>query len=161
MSQFSQQVEFFPIQNEWQLPSRLDCIPDLQEEIVSLLQRAGFGEQDIFAVRLALEEAVANAMKHGNRLCDDKTVRVWLCLQPEAVTLRVSDEGEGFDPDSVPDPRAEENLERPCGRGLLLMRYFMHQVEFLDRGSTVVMVRRRESDPAGESCCAAQAEHSA
>lgn len=161
MNSFGQKREFLPMQSEWRLPSRLERIPDLQQEIVGLLERAGFSDQDIFAVRLALEEAVANAMKHGNRLADNKTVRVSLCLQPEAVIVRVSDEGEGFDPSSVPDPLAEKNLERPCGRGLLLMRHFMHQVEFLDKGSTVVMVRRRENSCQAEPCCSAQTEPAA
>ena len=53
------------------------------------------------------------------------------------------DEGAGFDPEDVPDPTQEENLERPCGRGLLLMRYYMNEVQFFDRGTTVVMWKRR------------------
>lgn len=130
----------------WRLPSDLAKIPQLQQEIVQLLQGIGFPERDVFAVRLAVEEAVANAMKHGNRLLPHKTVEVALGLQEDAVWVRVCDEGEGFDPRNVPDPTLEENLERPSGRGILLMRHFMNYVEYRDGGRTVLMIRRRHSD---------------
>ncbi|MCS7016043.1 MAG: ATP-binding protein [Gemmatales bacterium] len=137
----------------WRLPSDLDQIPGLQSQIVDLLSRCGFSERDMFAVRLALEEAVANAMKHGNRLLPHKCVEVALGLGEDSVWIRVCDEGEGFDPDQVPDPTAEENLERPSGRGILLMRHFMDHVEYRDRGRTVFMVRRR--------ACSSESNHQA
>ncbi|GBD35769.1 Anti-sigma F factor [bacterium HR36] len=127
----------------WRLPSDLGKIPQLQQEIMQLLQQNGFPEPDVFAVRLAVEEAVANAMKHGNRLLPNKAVEVALGLEDDAVWVCVRDEGEGFDPNSVPDPTSDENLERASGRGILLMRHFMHYVEYRDNGRTVYMVRRR------------------
>ncbi|MCS7166218.1 MAG: ATP-binding protein [Gemmatales bacterium] len=142
MSALSSEAAHSLCQISWRLPSDLSQIPGLQQQIMDLLRQKGFSERDMFAIRLALEEAVANAMKHGNRLLPHKFVDVALGLQDDCVWIRVCDEGDGFDPDQVPDPTAEENLERPCGRGILLMRHFMDHVEYRDQGRTVLMVRR-------------------
>jgi serine/threonine-protein kinase RsbW len=86
---------------------------------------------------------MVNAMKHGNQLDRSKKVRVSFHIAEDTFYIRIGDEGKGFDPFDVPDPTEEENLERPCGRGLLLMRYYMNDVKFQDRGTTVVMWKRR------------------
>jgi serine/threonine-protein kinase RsbW len=143
MSALSQGMNQQTREYHWRLPSDLSKIPELQQEMMELLQRHNFPEGDIFAVRLAVEEAVANAMKHGNRLSPHKYVEVTVGVEDDAVWVRVHDEGEGFDPLAVPDPTADENLERPCGRGILLMRHFMHYVEYRDSGRTVFMIRHR------------------
>ena len=122
------------------IPSDLEVARDLQMQIERHLQAAsGFTEMDIFSIKLALEEAIVNAIKHGNQMDRTKTVRVAYRVEPHRFDIMIVDEGPGFDPEDVPDPTAPENLERPCGRGLLLMRHYMSDIRYLGTGNTVVM----------------------
>jgi len=111
----------------------------IQEEIETLLKAHHYGERDIFSIRLALEEALINAIKHGNRMDRSKKVHILYRVLPARFDIEISDEGNGFDPGDVPDPTAVENLERPCGRGLMLMRHYMTDVNFNPRGNSVQM----------------------
>ena len=115
----------------------------VQEQIEEALQAAGYTEHETFAIKLALEEALVNAIKHGNQMDPEKIVRVVYFLNKERFDVRITDEGPGFNPEDVPDPTAPENLERPCGRGLLLIRYYMSSVSFTDDGRTIVMHKLR------------------
>jgi serine/threonine-protein kinase RsbW len=111
----------------------------IQDEIEQLLQACHISEHDIFSIKLALEEALVNAIKHGNQMDRAKKVRIAYQLHAECFDVQISDDGCGFDPGDVPDPTAFENLERPCGRGLMLMRHYMTEVVFNDRGNGVNM----------------------
>ena len=113
----------------------------VQNDIEGLLRAHHAHEKDIFGIRLALEEALVNAIKHGNQMDRDKKVLISYRLLPDRFEIRITDEGIGFDPNDVPDPTAIENLERPCGRGLMLMRHYMTQVEYTERGNGVFMVK--------------------
>lgn len=113
----------------------------VQEEIEAALKAQHFTEHDIFSIRLAVEEALVNAIKHGNRCDRSKKVQISYRVQPDHFEVSITDEGQGFDPAEVPDPTAEENLERPCGRGLMLMRHYMSEVTF-DRLGTAVRMRK-------------------
>ena len=115
----------------------------VQSDIVSLAQSCDFTEHDLFAIRLAVEEALVNAIKHGNGSDPTKKVRIDYWVSSGEVRIRIEDEGPGFDPQTVPDPTSPEFLERPCGRGLMLMRYYMSQVTFNDRGNGVEMLKRK------------------
>ena len=110
-------------------------------EILSTLEAGGFSQDDLFAVHLALEEAFLNAVKHGNRMNADKKVVLDYVVDHEKVEIRMTDEGPGFDPGRIPDPRVGNNLYRPAGRGLLLIRSYMHTVEYNERGNSLRMVR--------------------
>jgi len=111
--------------------------------ILEALEARGFSQDDIFAVHLALEEAFLNAVKHGNRMDPTKKVTIEYVVDPEKVEIRMTDEGPGFDPGRIPDPRVGKNLYRPEGRGLLLIRSYMHTVEYSERGNSLRMVRNR------------------
>ena len=113
----------------------------VQEEIETQLQARRASEQEVFSVRLALEEALVNAIKHGNQMDRTKQVHISYRFLPDRFEIRITDEGGGFDPSDVPDPTAVENLERPCGRGLMLMRHYMTEVDYNDRGNSVFMVK--------------------
>jgi serine/threonine-protein kinase RsbW len=126
------------------IPSDMAEARRVQTAIEQALQQVCFDEQDIFAIKLAVEEALVNAIKHGNQMDPDKNVRVRYALGPERFDVRITDDGPGFNPDDVPDPTAPENLERPCGRGLLLIRYYMSEVSFQDSGRTIAMFKRRD-----------------
>ena len=113
------------------------------EQIREQLEAQHWDERDIFGVRLAVDEALVNAMKHGNRQDAGKQVGVACKLSETRLWIRIADEGPGFCPESVPDCTEPENLERPCGRGIMLMRNFMSRVEYNTRGNAVEMEKQR------------------
>ena len=115
----------------------------VQEQIEQLLKVHQFGEREVFGIRLAVEEALVNAIKHGNQMDSSRKVRVAFQVSQEKFEVVIADEGEGFDPCEVPDPTAPENLERPCGRGIMLMRHYMTTVAYNDRGNAVSMSKVR------------------
>jgi serine/threonine-protein kinase RsbW len=115
----------------------------VQEEIETALQAHHFSPREIFSIKLALEEALVNAMKHGNQLDPNKTVQIAYRVTNERFDVLVADQGLGFDPNEVPDPTAAENLERPCGRGVMLMRHYMTEVDYNDSGNSVFMSKIR------------------
>ncbi len=126
------------------------CIPSdpaearrVHDEIEEALKAHAYSEKEIFGIKLALEEALVNAIKHGNQLDRSKSVQVSYHVRAEHVEIVVADEGAGFDPSEVPDPTAPENLERCCGRGLMLMRHYMGEVSYNSRGNTVHMRKAR------------------
>lgn len=122
------------------IPSDLEEARQLQSQIAEQLQSATrFTEIELFAIKLALEEALVNAIKHGNQMDKNKSVHVFYRVLADRFDVKIVDEGPGFDPEDVPDPTAPENLERPCGRGLLLMRHYMNHIEYVHPGNTVVM----------------------
>lgn len=116
----------------------------VQDDIEQQLRACRFAERDIFGIRLALEEALVNAIKHGNQMDRNKRVHIRYRVTVERFDVHITDEGPGFDPEDVPDPTAVENLERPSGRGLMLMRHYMSEVRYCDRGSSLVMCKLRE-----------------
>jgi serine/threonine-protein kinase RsbW len=116
----------------------------IQSEIEQALDAAAFSDMEIFAIKLALEEALVNAIKHGNQMDPNKTVRVAYTVSDGRFDVLIEDQGPGFDPNDVPDPTAPENLERPCGRGLLLMRHYMTTVTHGERGNQVRMSKIRK-----------------
>jgi serine/threonine-protein kinase RsbW len=111
----------------------------VQEEIEQLLQARATHDHDVFSIKLALEEALVNAIKHGNQMDRSKNVHISYRLHADRFEIDITDEGPGFDPNDVPDPTAFENLERPCGRGLMLMRHYLTEVAYEGRGNTVRM----------------------
>ena len=100
--------------------------------------------------RVGLTEALANAMLYGNGDDPSKRVRLQVTMMEGRVQATVKDQGSGFDPASVPDPTKPENLSKPCGRGLFLMRELLDEVSYNDRGNEVTLVLRLESGGALE-----------
>ena len=119
----------------------------IQTLIGEALEACGYSEHDIFAIKLALEEALVNAIKHGNQLDPDKRVFVSYEISDDRFDILITDEGPGFNPADVPDPTDPDNIERPCGRGLLLMRGFMTEVEYHSPGNTVRMSKIKNGQP--------------
>jgi serine/threonine-protein kinase RsbW len=115
----------------------------LLEDVAERLRAAGYSHKEEFGVRLALEEAIVNAIKHGHGGDPTKQVNVRYRVEADRVTVEVEDEGPGFRPEAVPDPLAPENRERDCGRGLLLMRHYMTTVRYNDRGTCVTLCKCR------------------
>ena len=118
-------------------------IHGLCDAVATNMSAAGYASRDVFAVRLALEEAVINAIKHGHQGDSRKAVRVRYRVTNERVLIDVEDEGPGFDPGKVADPLCPENLDRSTGRGLLLMRHYMTWVKHGARGNRVSLCKCR------------------
>ncbi|SRR5260370_787303 len=136
-----------PIPENWR-EDKVHTITDMaavNEEILARMQAAGFCEKDIFSMRLALEEAIVNAIRHGNSGDPAKAVQVRYRVTEQEVVTEIEDEGPGFDPERIPDPLAPENLERPTGRGLFLIRYYMTWVKFNDRGNCVILGKEKSA----------------
>jgi serine/threonine-protein kinase RsbW len=134
----------------WQLlilRCRSEIVPAI-ESVLVMLARLGYSARDSVQVRLALEEALVNGVRHGNGDDPAKCVRLRYCADRASVMIEVEDDGPGFDPDGVPDPTTWPNLERPTGRGLLLMRHCMTWVRFTGRGNRVTMCKRKSADVA-------------
>lgn len=140
-----------PIRSSIVLESRPSAVVGVCREILSKLEGNGFSKEDVFGVHLALEEAFVNAVRHGNGMDPSKKVKVDYSVGPDEVEICLTDEGEGFDPGSVPDPRDGDNLYKPDGRGLLLISAYMDLVEFNERGNRVRMVRYKKRERPDES----------
>ena len=134
-----------PFSGEW----RLEIIRSAAEgrritdATIATMTAAHYPKPDQFAVDLALEEAIANALTHGNQSDPGKRVAVLVWVDEEHVMVEVEDEGAGFDRASIPDPRVVPYLERPGGRGLLLMFRYMSWVRYNQRGNRVTLCKYR------------------
>lgn len=127
------------------VPSDVDCI----EEAVSVLTRhclagASASPRIRFRLQVALSDALANAVIRGNREDRSKWVWVRIDLHPDAIFIHVTDEGDGFDPATVPDALAPGALERASGRGLLLIQHLVDDIEFNAQGNSICMTLRRQ-----------------
>ena len=127
--------------------SRPFAIVKVCEQVLSKLEANGFDKDDIFAVHLALEEAFLNAVKHGNKMDPTKEVKIDYSVGLDKIEISMTDEGEGFKPEAVADPRFGEGLYKPGGRGLLLINSYMDMVKFTERGNSLYMVRYKEKPP--------------
>ncbi len=111
----------------------------VQDHVERLLMAHRYDEHEVFSIRLALEEALVNAIKHGNQLDRKKNVHIQFRINSDRFDVHIIDEGRGFNPEDLPDPMAPENLERPCGRGLLLIRHYMTEVIYHPPGNRLSM----------------------
>lgn len=125
------------------IPSDRSASHRLLEEIGTRMRECHWTPREIYGVQLALEEALANAIRHGNRQDTAKRVHVICKVSEGRVLVEVADEGTGFAPEEVPDPTAPENLDKPSGRGLLLMRSYMNRVQYNQQGNAVLMEKVR------------------
>lgn len=130
-------------------PSKLSEVPAVQNQIVHAAEASGFEPDTVFAIRLALDEALTNAVRHGNNSDPDKQVNVEYQVGPKDIVISIEDEGPGFSPEDLPDPTAEENICRPHGRGVMLMRAYMSDVAFNKSGNRVTLTKCR-------NCCLPQ-----
>lgn len=130
------------------IPSDTTIAQNVQERIIAGLQARLYGDRDVFGVRLSLEEAITNAIRHGNGNNTSLEVFIECEISDERLRVVIEDEGEGFDPSAVPDPTSEDNLEIPGGRGLLLMSAYMSKVEYNEKGNRVLLEKARTAENA-------------
>ena len=125
------------------IPSDLNAAWNAQQTIMEEVKSRGYSDNAVFAIRLALDEALNNAISHGNKKDKSKKVTIEYQIGEAAVTISVTDEGPGFNPVNVPDPTLDEFLERPHGRGIMLMRAYMTDVRFGRDGKSVTLIKNR------------------
>jgi serine/threonine-protein kinase RsbW len=125
------------------IPSRLTELPGVQEAVIREAEALGYGKEEVFAIRLSLDEAVTNAIHHGNCNDPEKQVAIEYQVDEQAVRITVSDEGEGFCPEELPDPTLEDNLATPSGRGVMLIQVYMTEVTYNPCGNSISMVKRK------------------
>ena len=130
------------------LDSTLESVDSAEELAVGAAQRAGFDEDDLMKIGMAVRESMVNAVVHGNRYNANKKVRFSVVSGSERFTVRIADEGDGFDFSHLPDPLSRENLMRASGRGIFLVRSFMDEVQIRrlePAGTEVTLVKYRMS----------------
>ena len=131
------------VERKMRIPSSVDEIRHVQTAVQREMKRFGYGRDACFGMKLALEESLINAIKHGNHFDRGRWVHVRYEIDDRRAKVTVRDEGAGFDPDAVPDPTSDENLTKPSGRGIMLMRAYMDDVSYGADGCEVCMVKNR------------------
>ena len=132
---------------EFNLPSRIESVEKAASEAEDFARQNNFDSDAVNAVDMAVREAVANAVKHGNGENETKPVEIAFRNSSEGFEISVRDFGTGFSVDEVPDPTNPENLMKASGRGILFMRAFMDKVEWLnhaDGGMIVKMLKKNK-----------------
>jgi len=127
------------------LPSHIEAVADAAAAATGFVQSCGLGEGLAFGIDMAVREAVTNAIVHGNQEDEAKAVEVTFNCLEHALEIEVKDQGEGFDPATVPDPTDPANIMKTSGRGIFLMRTFMDEVDWLARpegGTKVRLVKK-------------------
>ena len=127
------------------LPSHIEAVADAAAAVTDFVKSCGLDEQVAFGVDMAVREAVTNAVVHGNQEDEGKSVEVIFGCGENALEIEIRDQGEGFDPATVPDPTEPANLLKTSGRGIFLMRTFMDEVDWFvrpDGGTTVRLVKK-------------------
>lgn len=126
------------------MDSTLESVDAAEEAVLKVAEEIGFPEDELHPIGMAVRECVVNAVVHGNRYNQRKKVHLSVLKKPDRITIVVGDEGEGFSLEAIPDPLAEENLLRQSGRGLLLIRAFVDDLDVRPRqpsGTEVRMVK--------------------
>ena len=127
------------------LPSHIEAVADAAAAAADFARNCGLREEVAFGIDMAVREAVTNAVVHGNKEDEAKTVEVILNCLNHSVEIEVKDQGEGFDPKGVPDPTDPANIMKTSGRGIFLIRSFVDEVDWSMRpegGTTVRLVKR-------------------
>lgn len=132
-------------QTELRLPSRLEAVAEGANAVAEFLNRAGVSEEASFGIDMAVREGIANAVIHGNKLDPEKLVTITVGRSTDTLEINVRDQGQGFNPESVSDPTAAENILKTSGRGIFFMRNFMDEVSWkvLPEGGTELRMTKK------------------
>ena len=133
---------------ELKLPSRLEAVAEGANAVAAFLNRAGVSEEAAFGIDMAVREGIANAVIHGNKLDEEKLVTITISKPGDTLEIIVRDQGQGFDPETVSDPTAAENILKTSGRGIFFMRNFMDEVGWSvapEGGTALRLVKKLEN----------------
>lgn len=133
------------------LDSSLDSVNKLEQAAEQVAQRAGLDDDEVFRVSMAVREAAVNAVLHGNAYDPLKKMTAQFEVASGELIIRITDQGKGLDPSTLPDPLAPENILSGSGRGIFLIRTFMDEVHFktLQPGTEITMVKHLASAQTG------------
>jgi len=123
------------------IPSKLEIVPDSIAKLIERLHDLPLDEDVIFSVKLCLQEAVVNAVKHGNKFNEKLKVQIVISVEDGHLDLAVTDQGTGFVPKEIPDPTTPENIAKLSGRGIFLIKKNMNKVRFANGGRTIRMTK--------------------
>lgn len=121
----------------------MDTAHSLIDKVMNELERSEWSTKEQFAIQLALEEALVNAVQHGNESNPNKNVRFTCQLSNSLAKFRIEDEGDGFDPNAIPDPTDPEHIMIASGRGVLLIKGFVSRVQWNDKGNILEFEKDR------------------
>jgi serine/threonine-protein kinase RsbW len=121
------------------LPTDLDSLAEIESLIEQIRAERDFGDEVAGNLMMAFHEAVTNAIIHGNQLDPSKVVDIKAWFEDHQLVLQVTDQGIGFNPDSLPDPLDENNLLKSGGRGVFLIRQFSDDIAFNDKGNVITI----------------------
>ena len=138
------------VQRQLHIASRMEGITEVEALINALCEELGVEETHYGEILIAMTEAVNNAIVHGNKLDSNKMVDVRVSVDGPVLEFRIADEGPGFDFENIPDPTSPENIEKPNGRGVFLMRQLADTCEFEELGR-VAILRFEQAIPQVES----------
>lgn len=133
-------------ETKFSISSKIEAIDDAVQKATAFASGAGFSDDALFGIDMAVREALANAVKHGNKLDETKQVEVTLLSLDDRMEIIIRDFGKGFDVLEVPDPTNPENLLKASGRGILFMHNFVDKVEWqrhIEGGMIVIMTKNR------------------
>lgn len=130
----------------FKIPSDSGYIKKASVKILNPLKKFNLDKDTLFDIRLCLEEAIINAIKHGNKCRKGLSVEISYSISDERLEVTICDEGEGFDYNNIPDPRSQKNVLKQGGRGLFLIRNLMDEVRFNDKGSQIKMIKFLSED---------------
>lgn len=140
-----QTLPFLRERIEFYIPSRIDCMHEVLPYLIERTAHLGIIKPSTSNIFVALDEAIANAIKHGNKNDPSKHIHIEAEITTEQACFTITDEGEGFDLKSLPNPTDPDYIMRPCGRGVMLIYHIMDEVRYNTRGNQIVMIKRPES----------------
>ena len=134
---------------KWKYDQRIASDPDLCALIIGhlldQLTHFGWKDKDAFAIHMAMEEAILNGIRHGNKCCPDKRLHIVMEMDELQFSSTITDEGAGFDPEAVPDPTEDSNLDKCSGRGVMLIKHFVDEVNYNACGNSVSLSKTKTS----------------
>lgn len=131
---------------EFVIPSRIEWMHEVLSYLIERTAHLGVIKPSTSNIFVALDEAIANAIKHGNKSDPNKRIHIVAEITAQQASFTITDEGEGFDLHSLPNPTDPDFIWRPCGRGVMLIYHYMDEVRYNTRGNQIVMIKRPETE---------------
>jgi serine/threonine-protein kinase RsbW len=133
---------------DFRIKSKVDAIYSVEQEILECASELGYDGDSCFCLRLAMDEALINAIIHGNHRDEGKFIHIIALCDRSQIAITVQDEGDGFDQTTLINPTQEPYLHKTSGRGVYLIQQFTHELQFNDKGNAITFIINRAHPPA-------------
>ena len=127
--------------NSITIPSDISCIKEVISKVIDSVKDRNLDSGAMFDIRLSAEEAIRNAIQHGNKNKKELPVNIKFNVDEKSLELIIEDKGEGYDYRHIPDPTTDKNILKTCGRGVYLIHKLMDEVHYNDKGNTIRMIK--------------------